>query len=225
MSVETYYRDAEVIPLARPKLTETEILIREANHRVANSLAGIAGLVRLQANEAGRRRGAFEPAEVRDMLRDAAARIEAIGRLHRLLSHQADTAHVDLGPHLEEVAGIVAAAFGQVSLETACERRLPLAAARAGTLSLILSELITNAAKHARPAGGPVAIRFACRRGDGRILVSVADDGHGLPVGFDPEAASGVGMRVLKALADQAEAELAFESGPGGLAVTVALRP
>ena len=95
---------------------------------------------------------------------------------------------------------------------------------QAQPLALIISEIITNSAKHAHPAGLPVVIEIACRRHEsGRLAFSVGDDGVGLPEDFDPGRDGNLGWRVIRALARQLDAELKVESHALGLRVTVLL--
>lgn len=79
---------------------------------------------------------------------------------------------------------------------------------------LIINELITNAYKHAFPGGraGSVVVR-AQRKTDHRILVSVADDGVGLP--SQPQRGGHIGLELVYALARQLRGTIHFETGPG----------
>jgi two-component sensor histidine kinase len=82
---------------------------------------------------------------------------------------------------------------------------------RAIRLALLVTELVTNAAKHAYPDGKSGHILVGVMRGDGEIArISVRDDGVGLPHGFELEGRRhGLGMRLAKALAQQSEAKFA----------------
>jgi two-component sensor histidine kinase len=93
-------------------------------------------------------------------------------------------------------------------------------------LALIANELVTNAAKHAYPdgAGGPVRVTLARvpPGGDGGHVLTVADEGRGLPPGstFGPGTAT-LGMRLLRALAAQISARLILEDGGPGARISV----
>src|SRR5689334_25065815 len=86
-------------------------LVAEANHRVANSLTLLSGLVRMQAKAAGRAAKPYSNAEVRLMFDGVAARIATVGQLHRMLAHLPADGAVDLGAHLRELSAILIAAF------------------------------------------------------------------------------------------------------------------
>jgi two-component sensor histidine kinase len=197
---------------------DADLLIREANHRIANSLAGLASLVRLQAADVGRRNGLVPTAGVRGLLSDVVVRIESIGRLHRLLSRRGAQASVDLSLHLAEVASVVTTSFPDLTIRNKCMPNCEVDASKAGSLALIVSELITNSAKHAHPTGVPGVVTIACgKRADGHLLVEVCDDGIGLPENFNYATSGGLGMQVIRALADQIGATLTMETGPLGM--------
>ena len=197
---------------------DADVLIREANHRIANSLAGLASMMRLQASDVGRRDRPLPVMEVRQLLNDGVVRIEAIGRLHRLLSRRGANGVVDLSLHLAEVAAVVTTSFSGLTVINSCQPDCQVDASKAGSIALIVSELITNSAKHAHPTGVPAIITIACgKRADGCLLVEVCDDGVGLPENFDYTAGGGLGMQVVRALSAQIGATLTMETGPLGM--------
>jgi len=86
-------------------------LVSEANHRVANSLTLLSGLVRMQAKATGRAARSFSNAEIRMMFDGVAARIATLGQLHRMLAHLPLDGVVDLSAHLRDLGNILIAAF------------------------------------------------------------------------------------------------------------------
>jgi two-component sensor histidine kinase len=220
MQTETMAHQGEILEWQDTRRTDgdADVLIREANHRIANSLAGLASLVRLQAADIGRRSGLVPTVEVRGLLNDVVVRIESIGKLHRLLSRRGAQGQVDLSLHLAEVAAVVATSFTALTIQNQCLPDCVVDATKAGSIALIVSELITNSAKHAHPTGVPAIITIACvRLADGDLLVEVCDDGVGLPEGFDYTIGGGLGMQVIRALAAQIDATLTMETGPLGM--------
>src|SRR5579863_8187955 len=83
---------------------QSDVLVAESNHRIANNLAMIAALSRLQAAELAQAQRSLEPDEAGAMSRELSARIETVSRLHRLLSETPSGSAPELGPYLCDVA-------------------------------------------------------------------------------------------------------------------------
>src|SRR5205807_7397947 len=95
-------------------------------------------------------------------------------------------------------------------------------AAMALPLGLIAGELVTNAIKYAHPADVAGRIKLACRRSSGGdITIEISDDGVGLPEGIEPTERGQLGFRMVRSLADQLGAAIAFHSDALGLRVTL----
>jgi two-component sensor histidine kinase len=194
---------------------------REANHRIANNLSLVGALVRLHHREAVKQGGPVATG-VTAVLQEIEVRIEAVGRLHRLLSALDDGATVPLDEYLR---GIGEAAASSVAATSAFELSLSLSRAQlhpdaALAVGMIVTEAIMNAAKYAHPAGVPGLIEVLCEQDPvGTISIAVADDGVGFADGFDPAADGGLGMRLIHSMAEQLGARLTFQSGPLGLRV------
>ena len=205
----------------RPRVDD---LHAEANHRIANNLAMIAGLVRLHASSvtSGRAEN-FTRGDVRQLLDEIGSRIETVGRLHRLLSYSAPRTAVNLSEHLEETCEALVASMSDqaaITLSFRAAGECSVEPDGAGPVALIVSELVTNAIKHAHPAGAPGKILIRCGPGlGGGIYVDVEDDGVGLPESFDPWTDGGLGFRVVRNLAYQLGARLAFDMDGLGLKV------
>ena len=160
-------------------------LIAEANHRIANNLAMIAGLARLQGGNIRDDGDRFTGSEVRLMLQEFGGRVDAVARLHRLLANSGQRASVDLADYLRGVAEAVVATVsgvGQAGLRFEADEDCVISSKRALSLGLIVGELVTNAVKYAHPTRITGQINVTCQRAaDGRIVVEVSDDGVGLP--------------------------------------------
>lgn len=204
-------------------------LIAEANHRIANNLAMIAGLARLQAGNVRDDEELFTGREVRLMLQEFGGRVDAIARLHRLLADPTRPACVDLVDYLRGVAEAVIATvsgIGQANLRFEANEACSFSSKRALSLGLIVGELVTNAVKYAHPTGIAGEISINCQKdADGRIVVEVSDDGVGLPDGLDPMESMHLGLRLVRSLAQQLDAEIAFENDGLGLRVVLIINP
>ncbi len=198
--------------------------IAEANHRIANNLSLVAGMVRVHARNIAGRTEPLASEQVSELLHEIGARIDAIARLHSLLAGGKHGEFVDLSSYLYEVSTIVVSSLTSVSKT----RLMPIeineclvAAERAVTIGLIVGELVTNAMKYAHPAGVPGAIAVDCRRSGNTIVIEVADDGVGLPENFDPLKDAGLGLRLVRSLANQLRARLDFSQHGTGLSVSL----
>ncbi|MDX2233809.1 MAG: sensor histidine kinase [Hyphomonadaceae bacterium] len=198
----------------------------EIDHRIANNLSLIAGLVRLRAGGV-ETVAALSGEAAAALLREAAAQIDAVARLHRLLSAQPGEGPVDMGLFLAGLCPALEAAVGAAANTTvtyACAHGAAAARDRILPLGIIVTEAVMNAAKYAHPAGVAGTVRIACAHGaDGGLDLTVDDDGVGFPVGFDPARDGGLGLRVIRALARQIGAACVFTSGGLGARVTLAL--
>jgi two-component sensor histidine kinase len=204
-------------------------LIAEANHRIANNLAMIAGLARLQAGAVRDAGVNFTGTEVRLMLQEFGGRVDAVARLHRLLANPGQHGTVDLADYLHGVAEAVVATMssaGLVDLRFEGELGCSISSKRALSLGFIVGELVTNAVKYAHPTGIPGQIGVTCAKDpDGLIVVEVSDDGVGLPDGLDPMQSPLLGLRLVRSLADQLGAKIVFDDDGLGLRVTLSICP
>jgi two-component sensor histidine kinase len=201
--------------------------ISEANHRIANSLTLLASMVQLQARDASRRPEPVSPADMRRSLEGIAARIGTIGQLHRILARTSQHGAAALLPHLREVGEVLVAALS--SPERAARLVVGgvdcmVPARQVQPIVLILCEIFINAMKYAHPAGMPLVMSVECAiAADGRLTLAISDDGVGLPDGFDAFKSDGLGLRVIRNLAAELNAELDINSSELGLSFRLSL--
>jgi two-component sensor histidine kinase len=187
-------------------------LVAEANHRVANSLTLLGGMVRMQARAAGKATKPLTNAEIRLMLDGIAARISTVGQLHRMLAHTPYDGAVALNAYLREIASTLVAAFSSEQQPIHIEhsgRDCMVLTQHVQPLTLILCEILTNAMKYAHPSGVAVLIMLLCEpRSDGALQITVSDDGVGLPEGFDTAKDGGLGFQIIRMLTTELAASL-----------------
>jgi two-component sensor histidine kinase len=180
-------------------LREKELLLREIHHRVKNNLQVVASLLSLQE-------GALtDPAAVA-ALAESRTRIASIGLVHERLYNSTDLSRVDLADYVRKLfLGLVQSYgvdSGRIRLEVVVEDA-SLDISLAIPWALILNELLVNALKHAWPAGTTGTVEVRMRREGDRWLLTVADDGRGLPPSFDIHGVSSLGLRIVRLLAEQ----------------------
>lgn len=206
---------------------ETSDAVAEAHHRIANSLALLVSLVRMQAAAVHRKSQPLPAAEVRWLLDGIAARIGTVSHLHHLLSHAPAGGATNLAPHLRAVTEALVTALSLPEQPVRVEHRggdCMVLMRQVQPIILILCEIFINAMKYAHPAGVPLLMMVDCSvAGDGRLVLSVGDDGVGLPEGFDLAANGGLGFRVMRSLAAEIGGELQINSSNLGLAFRLSL--
>ncbi|MEI7790832.1 MAG: sensor histidine kinase [Alphaproteobacteria bacterium] len=202
-------------------------LLAEANHPIANSLTLLVSMVRMQAVSVKKGAQLLSNAEVRQLLDGVAARINTISQLHPILSRSGSEGAVSLKPHLSEVTDALVAALSspeQLVRVTHTGRDCLVLMRQVQPIVLILCEVFINAMKHAHPAGVPLVMTVDCAPSqDGRLVLSISDDGVGLPDGFDIGARSGMGFKVMRSLAAEIGAGLQIVSTPLGLTFRLSL--
>src|SRR6185436_14416218 len=183
-------------------LERHQILLKEVNHRVKNSLQVVSSLLQLQASGSG------DP-ELSSRLTEASTRISAVGRAYDRLAYNADSENIGLVSYLREVISDLGTAVAPCEVQLEAPEEIEFAADRAILVALIINELVLNAGKHAYPnsSGGSIWVRVV-RTERNHIQISVRDEGVGLPADFDPATSKRLGSRLINALAKQLGAQL-----------------
>jgi two-component sensor histidine kinase len=187
------------------------VLLREVNHRVANSLQLISALIELQG---------IGDQTARGMLRQAAERVEAVTLVHRRLYTGQDVEFVEMDDYLGGLVGelsrTVQSAEAAPPIALTAEK-IRVETDKAVPLGLMVNELVTNALKYAYPEGKPGAVRVSLTRvAEGAIRLVVEDDGVGYP---DPPAApagSGLGSLIVSSMANSLHASVALDRSHAG---------
>ena len=183
-------------------LERHQILLKEVNHRVKNSLQVVSSLLQLQASGSG------DPG-LTSRLNEAATRISAVGRAYERLAYDADNENIGLVSYLREVTGDLETAVAPCKVQLEAPEEIQFTADRAILVALAINELVLNVGKHAYPnsSGGSIWVRVVRTERD-RVQISVRDEGVGLPADFDPATSKRLGSRLINALAKQLGAEL-----------------
>ena len=195
---------------------ERELLLREVNHRVGNSLQIIASLLHLQASSSS-------DEGVKAALTNAMGRVAAVAQVHRKLYTSHDVQRVTLHHYLEALLeDLRRSAEGEKLTQlTLKSEPIEIDPDRAVAIGIIVNELVINAVKYAYPDGsGPIHVELA-RAGD-EIVLSVADQGIGLAATPAP-GSTGMGRRIVDAMAAKLDARIAVDPAGLGTRVVVSL--
>lgn len=190
-------------------MAHQELLTREASHRVKNSLALVSAMLNLQMQE-------DDDPRITRMLGDAQARITAIAQVHDQL-WRGDTVGIVALDDL--VCGIATGLAEQAPAHVIhCDiDAIEISADTAIPVGLLVTELVTNAIKYAYgEEGGTIDVTI--RATGGRIVLTVSDDGAGLPDDFDFAAHSrkSLGMRMIHSLSRQLRGSVVIENAAKG---------
>ncbi len=187
-----------------------ELLLGEVNHRVANSLAMVAALVGLQSN-------AVEDPEAKRALAETQVRIQAIAGVHRHLYTSDDVRSVQVADYLQSLVGELENSL-QADGRTAAIRvevePFQLQTEKVASLGVIVTELVTNALKYAYADATPGEVRVRMWPEDTQVVLQVEDDGVGW-TGTGIAQGTGLGGRIVKAMAHGLGATVSHSEGPG----------
>jgi two-component sensor histidine kinase len=190
-------------------LEHHQILLREINHRVKNSLQIVTGMLHLQANSVN------DP-KLSKYLAEASNRISAIGRAYERLAYDVEVDSIDLGAYLQAVCAD-AVSSSRWELVVNAVPGILIHPDRAIPIALIANELVTNATKYAfvGRTTGHVQVSLS-QPNENAILLLVRDNGVGLPPEFTLTKSKGLGMRVVTALAKQLGGDVSQGRVPDG---------
>jgi two-component sensor histidine kinase len=203
-------------------------LLREANHRIANHLGVLVSMVQAQISRIDQGPGKLSRDAAKTMLQATAGMLVSVSRLHHLLSEQSQFDKIFLFDHVVEVCTSLVSSLGlkeRVFFVHKWAADCRLSPEQAQYIGLLINEILVNAIKHAHPTGLPVQIEIRCERHDnGRVTLSIGDDGVGLPEGTDASA-KGAGFKLIHMLANLLGADLGIESDSLGLTFVITLPP
>lgn len=191
-------RDVTELRRRERELITKDATIREIHHRVKNNLQTVAALLRLQARRIESDRG-------REALEEAVRRVGSIAIVHETLSQ-----NLDERVEFDEIADRVLAMVAEISPGKVVGRRTGrfgiLDAEVATPLSMVLTEILQNALEHGFREGDRGTVEVSAVRGgstkEARLLVTVQDDGIGLPEGFDPHRSGNLGLQIVRTLVE-----------------------
>ena len=197
-------------------LDRHEVLLKEVNHRVKNSLQVVSAMLQLQANAA-------DDQALGEQLNEAASRVNAVGRAYERLAYNADYENIDLIAYLREIVGDLGPTVAPCEIEFDAPEAIQFAADRAILVGLIINELVSNAGKHAYPdrPSGTIWVQVLFQSDKQTILISVRDEGVGVPAGYDSTTSRRLDTRLVNALSKQLGGELTLPTSPLGTNITL----
>jgi two-component system CheB/CheR fusion protein len=195
----------------RASLREKETLLKEIHHRVKNNLQVIASLLRLQSDF-------IRDERLGVLVEEMHNRIRSIATIHEILYASNDLSTVDFSAYLQRIAQDLFALYSvdpdKIRLRTDIGG-IGLDISQAVPCGLIVNELLTNSLKYAFRDGRPGLIQVSLEKDDERFVLSVADNGEGLPQELDPHQTTSLGLQLVNLLAEQLEGALVLDRTQG----------
>ena len=187
----------------RQALDQKDLLTREIEHRVQNSLSIVAGILRMQQST-------VEGGEAKEALAAASLRVLAIGRIHKQLYKGNDVRIVEFGQYLRQLCLDVELTLGRSSLSFVVKADIvELEVDVAVPLGIVANELLTNACKHC-DGGSDQRVSVMLTTHKGIMTLTIANTGPGMPADFSPNVNTGLGLKVIKNLIRQIDGTLVY---------------
>ena len=196
----------------RESLKEKEVLLKEVHHRVKNNLQVISSLLHLQSQHTQDQTSV-------QMFRQSQDRVRSMAMIHERLYRSKDMAKVNFTEYIESLTThlfsthLVDTSRIQLAVDV---HGIKLAIDAAIPCGLILNELISNCLKHAFRGRTQGRIRIDMHPvNEHEILLSVSDDGVGLPPGIEPQSGETFGMQLIADLVDQLHGSVQVDRDAG----------
>ncbi|MDP3556335.1 MAG: sensor histidine kinase [Bacteroidota bacterium] len=192
-------------------LKEKEALIKEVHHRVKNNLQIISSMLSLQI-------GKVEDENTTTILKDAQQRINAISLTHQMLYQKDNISSISMGDYVETLVGQIEKTIFSNSIEliiSIASRERKINIDSAVPLGLLINEILTNAYKHAFKENEKGKVSISLMNNDNESVLTISDNGKGLPDNFEKLNEKSMGMELINILASQLNADLKIESSKG----------
>lgn len=190
-------------------LIEKEVLLKEIHHRVKNNLQVVCSLLNLQAKKV------VDP-EARAILESSRDRVLSIAMAHKKLYQSTDLTHVSFKDYLQSLLAEIAATYKQPSIKLSVEMEdIAMDLNAAIPCGLIVNELVSNCFKHAFPKDGAGTIQIRLTRNQDVFVLTVTDNGVGLPSDLDNYSTSSLGLQLVNVLVKQINGTLEHSHGDG----------
>ena len=198
--------------LLRASLREKEVLLKEIHHRVKNNLQIVSSLLYLESRQ-------IVDARAAELFRAGRDRVRSMAMIHERLYQSPDLARIDFAEYVRSLGADLLQSYGRSAGQIALRvdvGDVALGIDAAIPCGLIVNELVSNALKHAFPAGRDGEIRIALHPDSaGRLGLAVGDNGTGFPPDVDFRDAGGLGLRLVVALARQLDGTIELSRDGG----------
>jgi two-component sensor histidine kinase len=216
MSLERLVNDKDKL------ISEKEWLLKEIHHRVKNNLQIVISLLNSQTVY-------LKNSDALEAILDSQHRVNSISLIHQKLYQSENLARIDMNEYICDLVSYLKESFAtDDNIEMVLEvEPIDLDVSLAVPIGLILNEAITNAIKYAFEADQKGKIEIALdEQSPDTIILTIADNGRGLPEGFDAQRSNSLGMSLMQGLSRQLNGHFELISQPGlKLKITIHKQP
>ena len=185
-------------------LKEKDVLLKEIHHRVKNNLQIIISLLNLQT-------GYVKDENTLKTLKDGQSRVRSMALVHEKFYQSEELTEINFTEYVEKLCQFLYQSYGdkthRINVEITGET-IGLDMDTAMPCGLLINEIVSNAYKYAFPGQDQGRITIDLRRNNGKVKLSVTDNGVGLPFDFAFDKADSLGMQLIQALTSQLDGEL-----------------
>lgn len=191
-------------------IKEKEWLLREIHHRVKNNLHMVVGLLVSQTEF-------LKGKEAVDAISESQRRVEAMAMIHQKLYQSENLSMIDMPSYIDELTSYLKDSFNNESIRFALDiEKIQFPISHSIPVGLILNEAITNALKYAFPDHRKGVIKIILKKyNPDSFLLTIWDNGIGLPADFDLQNTNTLGLRLLQGLSDDIQASIAITTDNG----------
>lgn len=187
----------------RESLREKEVLLKEVHHRVKNNLQVISSILNLQSSY-------VKDNNTLNILRESQNRIKSMSFIHESLYQNTNFSSIKFPEYIENLSRNLVQTyafdrnieilFELDAVEVSLDQAIPC--------GLILNELISNALKYAFIGKNSGQIRIHLSEENQKVLITVQDNGIGMPIDYDIEEADSLGLQLVYTLIEQLDGEI-----------------
>jgi PAS domain S-box-containing protein len=196
----------------KASLREKEVLFKEIHHRVKNNLQVICSLLDLQSQH-------IEERATMEVFRESCNRVRSMALVHEKLYQSKDCARISFYDYVESLSSylfqVYAGNANNITLELDIDE-LTLNIDTAITCGLIITELVSNALKHAFSNSETGKIYIVMQsEANNHFILTVGDNGNGFPINFELNTVKSLGLKLVNVLINQLEGQLAIDRSLG----------
>lgn len=197
--------------MLKESLKMKEVLLREIHHRVKNNMQIISSLLNLQADY-------VQEQETKNVLKDSQSRVKSMAMIHEKLYMAEDLSHVNFKEYAEKLVVDIFYSYGievgTIELNLNVEE-IELNMETAIPLGLILNEFIINSLKYAFTNMEKPSITVQLQIVDDKYVLTVSDNGKGLPEDIDLETVDSLGLKLVNNLVNQIDGDISIDRSHG----------